>query len=111
MTGLGNEVQARAIAEQVAEAAVQKFAQSNPPATPPKTEIPAPLKWAAGVISAVLIAGAVATANWTVGTLNGLQITVARMDERQQRDETGKRLEKIEERLTRLEQVKQGGRE
>lgn len=45
---------------------------------------------------------------WAVGTLNQLQITVARMDERQQRDTTPGRLDKMEERVARVEMQKQG---
>ena len=110
MTDTGNAAQVRAIADQVgssaAEEAIRRFAMqlAAGQASAPRAEVPAPLKWAAGIVSAVLIAGAIATANWTVTTLNDLQIVVARMDERQQQDQTSARLEKIEERLSRLEQ-------
>lgn len=107
MTGLGNEVQARQIAEQVAVAAVELYAQRNPP-VPPKPDIPAPLKWAGGIIAALMTLAATGMMVWGVSTLNELQITVARMDERQRQDLTPARLEKIEERLSRLEQMKGG---
>lgn len=107
MTGLGNEVQARAVAEQVAVAAVELYAQRHPP-IPPKPEIPAPIKWAGGIIASVMALASTGGMVWGVTTLNELQITVARMDERMRHDTTPERLEKIEERLTRLEQMKGG---
>ena len=116
MTGLGNESQTRIIAEQVAEAAVELYVRKNPPPPPPpivtlpepKAEIPAPLKWAAAVVSAIIAAGAVAMCIWVVSTLSDLQQTVTRIDERQQLTGSGtaQRLDKIEERLTLLEQQK-----
>jgi hypothetical protein len=107
-TGLGNEVQSRMIAEQVAMAAVERYAQMHPPIAPAaRMEVPAPLKWAAAIVSAILTAGAVAMALWVVTTLGNLQQTVTRIDERQRLvgDSTSDRLKMIEERLSRLEQV------
>ena len=98
----GNEVQARAIADQVAEAAIAKFAQQNPP----RAEIPGVLKLWGTIGAAVMTLAVTGGTAWGVSTLNQLQITVARMDERQQRDITPARLDKIEERLARLEQQK-----
>lgn len=111
MSGIGNEVQNRMIAEQVATAAVELYAQRNPQPLP-KPEIPAPLKWAAGIASAVVTACVVAMAIWMVTTLSQLQQTVTRIDERQRitGDSTSDRLKQIEERLSRLEQ-QQGSRE
>ena len=101
MSDLVNEVTARGIVDRVAQAAVERFAQTHPV----KAEIPAPLKWAAGVATAVITALVVSMCVWMAGTLNGLQQTVTRIDERQQitGDSTGSRLDRIEERLTRLE--------
>lgn len=103
MTGLGNETQARIIAEQVAEAAITKFTQLHPEVS--KAEIPAPLKWAGGILAAVATACTVAMAIWVVSTLSGLQQTVTRIDERQQitGDAVTQRLTADEQRITRLE--------
>jgi len=103
MVDPANTVQSRVIADTVARATIEEFVRQHP-MQPPKAEVPGPLKWAAGIIGAIVVALSVGSATWAVSTLNALQITVARMDERQQRDETGKRLDKIEERLNRLEQ-------
>lgn len=110
MSDPGNAAQVRIIADQVADAAVKRFVQEHPahPAQPVKAEIPAILKWAGGIISAILIGWAVTTANTSMATLTELRVTVARIDERQQQDQTGKRLDQIEERLSRLEQRKGG---
>lgn len=110
--GMGNEVQARAMADQVADAAVAKFAQTyGQPAEQAKMEIPPALKLAAGVITAVITAAVVGMCFWMVTTLSDLQQTVTRIDERQQLtgSSTGQRLDKIEERLMRLEQTKREG--
>lgn len=102
MPDLGNQTQARAIAEQVAVAAVEHYAQMHPQ----KAEIPPPMKWAASIIAAIITAGAVAMCIWVVSTLSDLQQTVTRIDERQRLtgDSTAQRLDKIEERISRLEQ-------
>lgn len=107
--GLGNELQARAVLEQVADAAVAKYAQEHPPIIheAPKAEIPHALKLWGTIGAAVLTLAITGGTAWGVSTLNQLQITVARMDERQQRDITPARLDKIEERLSRLEQRKE----
>jgi hypothetical protein len=104
MTGLGNEAQARIIAEQVAEATIVKFTQLHPQPAP-KPEIPAPLKWAGAIIAAIMAAAAVGMAMWIVTTLSDLQQTVTRIDERQKLngDSTSQRLDAIEQRVTRLE--------
>lgn len=106
--GLGNEVQSRQVLEQVAEAVLLKWTQEHPqPAPDPRQpDIPAPLKWAAGIVAGIMSAGALAMCVWVVTTLGDLQQTVTRIDERQQLTGSGTalRLDKIEERLMRLEQ-------
>ena len=109
MTDTGNAAQVRIIADQVgeaaAEAAIKRFAQTYVQATP-KAEMPAPIKWAAGIIGVVMSTGIAALCFWVVSSLSDLQLTVARIDERQQQDTTIQRLDKIEERIARLEQRK-----
>jgi len=104
MTGLGNEVQMRIIAEQIAEAAIIKIsAQHKLPSQEP--ELPAPLKWAGALVVAVATACAVAMAIWMVTTLSDLQQTVTRIDERQKLsgDTVTKRLDDLDGRITRVE--------
>lgn len=103
-TGLGNEAQARIIAEQVAEAAITKFTLLHPQPAP-KADVPAPLKWAGAILAAVATACTVAMAIWVVSTLSALQQTVTRIDERQQitGDAVTQRLTADEQRITRLE--------
>jgi|GEM_PF-6547948 len=110
--GLGNSEQVRAIADQVglaaAHQAIREFVSQYPHfAPPPKPETPSYVKWGAG-IGATLVAAAIL---WMATTLNQLQITVARIDERQLHDTTGKRLDAVEatgaklsERVTKLEE-------
>lgn len=104
MTDTANAVQARIIAEQVARAAVEEYARTNPV----RTEMPPHMKWVAGIVGAALTALIVSMCSWTAATLSDLTKTVARIDERQQvtaddRREMKERLNKIEERLGRLE--------
>ncbi|WEK42996.1 MAG: hypothetical protein P0Y64_16885 [Candidatus Sphingomonas colombiensis] len=108
MTGLGNEVQARVIAEQVAVAAVEQFVRTHPQT--PKAEIPVPLKWAGGVITALLTVGVASLCMWVVSTLSNLQQTVTRIDTRQQINDGNVegRLKQIEDRITRVEQERKG---
>jgi hypothetical protein len=114
--GLGNEVQARDVLEQVASATIRKWVQDNPhtlqsPPAPERPEIPAPLKWGAVIVSGLMTAGTAALFFWMVSTLNALQLTVARIDERQAQDGTKERLDKIEERLTSIERRETAERE
>jgi hypothetical protein len=111
MSGVGNEAMTRQIAEQVARAAYLVWSTETPPPppAPPRDETPPPLKWAAAIVSAIFAAAAVAMCIWVVSTLSDLQQTVTRIDERQLNtvNATSQRLDKIEERLMRLEQTKQ----
>lgn len=75
----GNEVQVRAIAEQVAKAAVAEYTQKHPE----EPKIPPPLKWAGGIIAALFTAGVAAMAMWLVSSVSNMQVTLARVDERQ----------------------------
>lgn len=117
--GIGNAEQIHAIVEAsgkaAASAALREFVNQHPHFAPPapKAEIPAPLKWAGAAVLALMTAAVIALSFWVVSTLNELQLTVARIDTRQQTDTTGKRLDAIElvnaeqtERLAALEQGK-----
>jgi hypothetical protein len=81
---LGDAAQTRRIVEPAAEAAaelaVAKFVAQHPELH--KAEIPAPLKWAGGITAALLATGVGGTAVWGMTTLNEMQVTVARIDER-----------------------------
>ncbi len=111
--GLGNSEQVRAIADQVglaaASAAIREFVQTHPhfgsPA--PKAEIPAPLKWAAIIASAVMTAAVTGACYWGVSTLNELQLTVREISTRQQTDTTGKEIDDLKARVVILEQERQ----
>lgn len=111
--GLGNEVQARAMADQVADAAVAKFAQMylGPPETP-KAEIPGIIKVAGAIISAIITAGFIGVCFWMVTTLSDLQQTVTRIDERQKlvAENGDARFAEIDRRVGALESYhRQGG--
>lgn len=107
MTDIGNEAQLQQIAERIGKAsasiAIREFVQTHPhfdaPPAPEKVEMPTLMKWLGGVAATIVAAAII----WMAATLNTLQLTVARMDERQQQDMTGKRLDAVEARVTTLE--------
>lgn len=76
----GNAAQVRAMAEQIADAAITRFVQQHPEAR--RMEIPAPLKWAGGILAAIGTIAATSGLIWLATTVSTTQITVARMDER-----------------------------
>jgi hypothetical protein len=106
---MSNAETVRAIVEPTAKAAasaaIRDFVSQHPHFGPPpvKAEIPAPLKWAAIIVSAVLTMGVSGAAAWGVKTLNDLQLTVTRIDERQQQDTTGKQVDELKQRVAALE--------
>jgi len=106
--GNGNAAQNRIIAQQVAKATITEFVAEHPELRPtPKAEIPAPLKWAGGIISVLLATGVGGTAVWLMTTVNEMQVTLARMDERMANSSSSQdnRFDEINRRLTRLEQM------
>lgn len=76
----GNAAQTRAIAEQVADATISRFAATHPELKPP--EIHPLIKWLVGAIAAFGSAAIVGSAFWLVGTVNSMRDTLTRLDER-----------------------------
>lgn len=106
----GDMSQIRLMGEQIADMAIAKYNTAHPREAV-KAEIPTPLKWAAGIISALFTMGVGAFCLWMVTTLNDMQITVARIDERQQSqsgDNDGKFTE-IDRRISQLESFHRHG--
>lgn len=83
---LGDAAQTRRIIEPAAiaaaEMAVSQFVAQHPEFQRIKPEIPAPLKWAGGITAALLATGVGGTAVWLMTTVNEMQVTIARIDER-----------------------------
>jgi hypothetical protein len=79
-----------------------------------KVEMPALMKWAGGIITAILTAGIIALFFWLVSSVNDMQQTLARMDERQKAQGEGldSRFTDYDRRIRRLEAYhQQGGKE
>lgn len=80
--------QIRMVAEQVGESAagiaISKFVSQHPEVRRGTVvaEIPAPLKWAAIIASAVITMAASGGVVWLVSSVSEMSITLARMDER-----------------------------
>lgn len=85
---IGDDAQIRAIGEQigksVAGVAIKEFVLEHPEVRRGTVvaEIPAPLKWAAIVASAVITVSASAGLVWLVSSVSEMSVTLARMDER-----------------------------
>lgn len=105
----GNAAQTRVVSEQIADAMFTRFYQEHPELKTSKVEIPPPLKWAGGVIAALFTMGVGAMAVWLVGTVNTMQVTLARMDERQSSQNTSQdsRFTDHERRIQNIEAVLQ----
>lgn len=99
----GDVAQIRRIAEQLAPIYADR---------PIKPELPAPLKWAAGIIGAIMTAGSLTLAIWLVSTVNQMQVTLARMDERAAMNSQNltDKFKSLDERLARLEAQKEARR-
>lgn len=80
----GDSAQIRLIADQVADAAINRFESRHPETNRGAitAEVPAPLRWAAIVISAILTVSASAGLIWVVTSLSTMSNTLARLDER-----------------------------
>ena len=78
----GNTTQNRVIMESVADTAITRFVEKHPEMKP-KAEMPPPLKWIGAIGALVLGAAVVGYFNWLTNAVNQMQVTMARMDERQ----------------------------
>lgn len=106
----GNAEQVRLVAEQVADTAISRFSALHPEIGRAKADlIPAPLKWAAGIIAALFTTGIAGVAFWLVSSVSSMQVTLARMDERQLLQTSNQDAWKadVERRLARLESFHQ----
>lgn len=106
----GNAAQVRIVAEQVADLAADQAVSRFIAMSSAKSEIPAPLKWAGGIAAAVFTAGVVGMAAWLVSSVGDMQVTLARMDERQMNQGSAQetRFVALENRVSKLEAAKQG---
>lgn len=116
---IGDSAQIRMIAEQVgesaAEIAISKFAANHPEVRRGTVvaEIPAPLKWAAVIASAILTISASGGLIWLVSSVSEISVTIARMDERMA-NYTAQQTKQIEDLSRRVETLegyhREGGR-
>lgn len=99
--------QTRMIAETVARAVLVEFEHDHPQVFRRQAEVPPPLKWAAGIVAALLVAGIGGSFTWLVTTVNEMQVTLARMDERMEGGEAAStaRIADMERRMGRLEAI------
>lgn len=99
---LGDAAQTRMIAEQVAEAVLVRYASQHPQSQ--EAKIPPPLKWAGAIAAMLFTVGTASLAFWLVSTVSGMQVTLARMDERMVSGTVkDSRVDELDRRLTKLE--------
>ncbi|MCW2395903.1 hypothetical protein [Sphingobium sp. B8D3B] len=85
----------------------KQIGQISPSHEPKEPETPPPLKWAGMMASAVMTAGAGAVLFWLVSSVNEMQQTLVRIDERQkaQVETLDSRFSDHERRIVRLERA------
>lgn len=115
MTDAGNMAQMRKVAEQVADAAYEKFAKEHPEVRRGTvvSEIPAPLKWAAAIFSAIISVAATGGLIWLVTSVSEMSVTLARLDERMvaYTESQNNRIDELERRTGQLERYHREGGE
>lgn len=105
MTDAANAEQIRIMADAVARAAVMQFAREHPEFN--KNRLPPTFKWLAGIGSVIVGAAIIGYFNWLTNTVGSMEVTLARMDERQtsQVTMTDGRYDDMDKRLNRLESL------
>lgn len=93
-------IQIRRIVDQIMEAAAER---KDPPVV--KSEIPTPLKWAGGIIAGLMTVGSAGLLFWMIASISEMQLTLARMDERQSMNAANweAKFSSLDERMARLE--------
>jgi len=108
---LGDAAQKRLIIEQVAEAVILKVQGEGlrrEPSLSPEEKMPAPLKWAGAIIAGIMTVGCAGLLFWMITSISQMQLTLARMDERQSSNTTNweAKFRSLDERMGRLETQK-----
>lgn len=98
---VGDQAQTRIIVEQVVDAAIVRFKAKDPDAT----AIPTLVKWAAGIITAVLTALVTAACIWMAVTLSDLKTKVDTISDRLgDNGVVAQRFQNLEQRVDQLEE-------
>lgn len=106
MTSLGDAAQIRAIGEQIAEATIIKMRETERP----KVEIPAPLKWAAIILSGLMTTGVCGLCFWIVTTLSEVQLSIREVNTQlSNKGAIDMRFQAVEQRVSSLERDQRGG--
>lgn len=100
----GNDAQTRVIAQQVAKTAITEFYAEHPELRQRPVEVPPLVKWVVGTVAALGLAAMIGGGTWLVSTVNEMQVTLARMDERMASGTVkDARFDDLERRVTNLE--------
>lgn len=107
MTSLGDAAQIRVIGEQIAEATILKMRETERP----KVEIPAPLKWAAIILTGLMTTGLCGLCFWIVSTLSEVQISIREVNvQLSTKGAIEQRFSEQDRRITTLESYHTGSR-
>ena len=111
----------KAMAQQAADMALAEYADrfakidrkfarledARPAQDEAASQVPPPIKWAGGIIAGLMTVGVAALVFWLVSTVNEMQQTLVRIDERQKAsaDSLNGRLSDFDRRIGRLEKI------
>lgn len=103
----GNVEQTRVIAKAIARQMIEVYGE---PAK--EKDLPAPVKWAAGIIAGLMTVGSAGLLFWMVSTISVTQITVMEIKTRQQMttEQWEQKFASLEQRMESIEQQVRGDR-
>lgn len=106
---LGNTVQSRVMATQIARAAIAEYVLEHPESARPAAELHPLVKWLVGAIAAFGSAALIGLGFWIVTSISTMQQTLTRLDERIQNGAVRDgRYEDLDRRVTTLEGYHKG---
>ena len=98
--------------QKLIEDAISSFVSQHPEVRQATviTEIPSPLKWAGMIAAGVMTTGVVTGAIWLVASVQDVQVTLARLDERvaSWNTEENDKYVQLERRVSKLEDQEEG---
>lgn len=105
---LGNTVQSRVMATQIARAAIAEYVLEHP-TKPEASATSVFLKWGAGILAILVAGGLAASASWVVNSIAEMKDTLTRLDERIQNGAVkDSRYDDLDRRVTTLEGYHKG---
>lgn len=100
--------QTRLAVEKVIKAMRLQYEGQFSPTGSAEAKVPPPLKWAGAIIGGIMTVGCAGLLFWMITSISQMQLTLARMDERQSSNTTNweAKFRSLDERMGRLETQK-----